>query len=80
MAWSKEQVEALASPLIRKYDWKVTEIEGGVKLTVNDGKKTSSLKFIKDMSTTLADEQKAEVDIQALIDKVDKHQFVEETE
>ena len=34
MSWSKEQVTELASPLLRKYDWRVEDIDGGVRLTV----------------------------------------------
>lgn len=43
MAWEKQQVIDIVSPLIRKYDWNVEDIKDGVKLIVTDGKSEASV-------------------------------------
>ena len=66
---TEQEVQAVASPLIRKYDWETEQIGYGVKLTVNDGDKYASV-----VITTGED---IESEIQRAIDAVDAHEYVE---
>lgn len=64
---TEQEVQAVASPLIRKYDWETEQIGYGVKLTVNDGDKFASV-----VITTGED---IESEIQRAIDAVDAHEY-----
>lgn len=65
---SIEEVNAIATPLIRKYDWSTEEIEDGVRLTVTDGQENASV----DITTG----ENIESEIQRLIKEVDNHNYV----
>lgn len=67
MSISLEEVNRLASPLIRKYDWSTQEIENGVKLTVTDGQASASV----DITTG----EDIESEIKRLIKSVDEHNY-----
>lgn len=64
---TEQEVQAVATPLIRKYDWETETIGYGVKLTVNDGEKFASV-----VITTGED---IESEIQRAIDAVDAHEY-----
>lgn len=64
---TREEVEKIATPLIRKYDWWVTDIEGGVKLTVSDGQ--------EDASVDITTGEDIESEIDRLIEAVDNHEY-----
>ncbi len=64
-----EEVNAVATPLIRKYDWETEQYGYGVKLTVNDGEK-----FVSVMITTGED---IEDEIERAIKAVDAHEYGE---
>lgn len=63
-----EEVNAVATPLIRKYDWSTEEIEDGVRLTVTDGQ--------EDASVDITTGEDIESEIQRLIKSVDEHNYV----
>lgn len=69
MAWSKEQVVNIVSPLIRKYDWNVEDIKDGVKLTVTDGEGTASVNI------TGTEDIRSEA--MRLLHEVDNHNYKE---
>lgn len=62
-----EEVNAVATPLIRKYDWETEQYGYGVKLTVNDGEK-----YVSVMITTGED---IEDEIERAIAAVDAHEY-----
>lgn len=62
-----EQVEAIATPLIRKYDWHTEQLGYGVRLTVTDGLKKASIEVTKG--------EDIEEEIKRLIDAVDAHEY-----
>lgn len=64
---TKEEVISIASPLIRKYDWGVEDIEDGVRLTVTDGQEEASV----DITTG----EDIELEIKRLIQAVDDHKY-----
>lgn len=66
---TEQEVQAVASPLIRKYDWETEQIGYGVKLTVNDGDKFASV-----VITTGED---IESEINRAIEAVDAHEYRE---
>jgi len=67
MSISLEEVNRIATPLIRKYDWRTEEIEDGVKLTVTDGQEEASVNI------TTGEDIESEID--RLIAAVDKHEY-----
>ncbi len=64
---TKEEVISIASPLIRKYDFDVEDIEDGVRLTVTDGQ--------EDASVDITTGENIEFEIQRLIKAVDAHEY-----
>ena len=62
-----EEVNKVATPLIRKYDWRTEEIEDGVKLTVTDGQ--------EDASVDITTGEDIESEIDRLIEAVDNHNY-----
>lgn len=62
-----QDVNAIASPLIRKYDWHTAQIDNGVRLTVTDG--------LKQAHTDITTGEDIEDEITLLIAEVDKHNF-----
>lgn len=64
---SIEEVNRIATPLIRKYDWRTEEIEDGVKLTVTDGQ--------EDASVDITTGENIESEIDRLIEAVDNHNY-----
>lgn len=66
---TEQQVQEVATPLIRKYDWATEQYGYGVKLTVNDGEKFASV-----MITTGED---IESEIKRAIAAVDAHEYGE---
>lgn len=64
---TQEQVDKIASPLIRKYDWRTQAIDEGVRLTVTDGQENASVDI-----TTGEDIEK---EINRLIEAVDNHNY-----
>lgn len=62
-----EEVNAIASPMIRKYDWRTAEIEGGVRLTVTDG--------LEEASVDITTGENIESEIRRLIKAVDEHNY-----
>ena len=67
MSISLEEVNAIATPLIRKYDWSTEPIEDGVRLTVTDGQ--------EDASVDITTGEDIESEIDRLIEAVDKHEY-----
>lgn len=68
MSISIEEVNKIATPIIRKYDWKTEEIEDGVRLTVTDGQ--------EDASVDITTGEDIESEIDRLIEQVDNHNYV----
>lgn len=66
---TEQEVQAVASPLIRKYDQETEQIGYGVKLTVNDGDEFASV-----VITTGED---IESEINRAIEAVDAHEYRE---
>ena len=66
---TEQEVQAVATPLIRKYDWTTEQYGYGVKLTVNDGEK-----YVSVMITTGED---IEDEIERAIAAVDAHEYGE---
>ena len=66
---TEQEVQLIATQLIRKYDWETEQIGYGVKLTVNDGEKYASV--------TITTGEDIESEIQRAIDAVDAHEYVE---
>jgi hypothetical protein len=64
---TKEEVEAIATPLIRKYDWHVEDIENGVRLTVTDNQENASVDITTD--------ENIKSEINRLIEQVDNHNY-----
>ena len=64
---TEQEVQAVATPLIRKYDWTTETVGYGVKLTVNDGEKYASV--------TITTGEDIEAEIQRAIDAVDAHEY-----
>lgn len=64
---SIEEVNAVASPMIRKYDWHTQQIDNGVRLTVTDGLESASVDI------TTGEDIKSE--IKRLIESVDNHNY-----
>ena len=64
---TREEVDKIATPLIRKYDWHTTDIEDGVRLTVTDGQ--------EDASVDITTGENIESEINRLIDAVDNHNY-----
>lgn len=64
---TENQVQEVASSLIRKYDWSTETVGYGVKLTVTDGEKEASV-----VITTGED---IEAEITRLIAAVDAHEY-----
>lgn len=62
-----EEVNEIATPLIRKYDWRTEEIEEGIRLIVTDGQVDASVEI-----TTGED---IESEINRLIQEVDAHEY-----
>jgi len=67
MAITQDEVQHLASPLIRKYDWSTEDIEDGVRLTVTDGQEQAS--------TDITTGEDIEAEIKKLIEAVDAHNY-----
>ena len=65
-----QEVERVATSLIRKYDWKAADFGGqGIKLTVNDGEKY--------VSVYITTGESAEAEIKRAIRAVDNHEYGE---
>lgn len=64
-----EEVQRLATPLIRKYDWKAEDSGRSVKLTVNDGSKYASV--------YITTGENIESEIKRAVDAVDAHEYGE---
>ena len=64
---TEKEVQEVATPLIRKYDWSTEQLGWGVKLTVNDGEKYASV-----VITTGED---IEDEIERAVAAVDAHEY-----
>jgi len=64
---TKEAVEAIATRLVRKYDWTVQDIENGVRITVTDNQEHASVDITTD--------EDIESEIARLIEQVDNHNY-----
>lgn len=62
-----QEVNEIATGLIRKYDWSTEEIKDGVRLTVTDGNAEAS----EDITTG----ENIEEEISKLIKAVDEHEY-----
>lgn len=62
-----EQVNAVVTPLIRKYDWSTFQLGYGVRLTVTDGLKKASVDILGG--------EDIEAEAMRLIEAVDKHEY-----
>lgn len=63
----KEEVLKTANRLIRKYDWYVSDINNGYRLTVTDG--------VEDASVDITTGEDIEAEIKRLIEAVDEHKY-----
>jgi hypothetical protein len=66
---TEQQVQEVAAPLIRKYDWRTQQLGYGVKLTVTDGEKSASVAITKG--------EDIEKEVKRLIEAVDAHEYGE---
>lgn len=64
---TEEEVQKVATPLIRKYDWRTQVIGYGVKLIVTDGEKEASV--------VITTGENIESEIDRLIEAVDAHEY-----
>lgn len=64
-----EEVNHIASPMIRKYDWGTEQYGYGIKLWVTDGGKRASV--------IITDGEDIEGEIKRLIAAVDAHEFTD---
>lgn len=64
-----QEVERVATSLIRKYDWNAKEVGTGVRLTVNDGEKYAGV--------TITTGENIEEEIKRAIEAVDNHEYGE---
>ena len=63
-----KDVVDIASPLIRKYDWRAEKSADGILLTVTDGQEEASVNITPD--------EDIETEIKKLITAVDNHEYV----
>ena len=64
---TEQEVQQIATPLIRKYDWSTEQYGYGVKLVVTDG--------VKRASVVITGDEDIESEINRLITAVDNHEF-----
>lgn len=64
---TEQEVQQIATPIIRKYDWRTEQYGYGVKLTVNDGEKYASV--------VITEGENIDSEIQRAIDAVDAHEY-----
>lgn len=62
-----DEVSRVVGPIVRKYDWRVSEIKDGVRLTVSDGQAEAGV----DITTG----EDIESEAKRLIEEVDKHNY-----
>ena len=67
---SLDEVERIATVLVRKYDWRAEDFGGqGIKLTINDGAKFASVYITKG--------EDVEKEVKRAIEAVDAHEYGE---
>lgn len=64
---TEQEVQQIATPLIRKYDWHTEQYGYGVKLVVTDG--------VKQASVVITGDEDIESEINRLVAAVDAHEY-----